>query len=265
MIGQPCISGLNDVSTTDILTQADAALEALRLDEIINIDSAGVAPTSGSFFDLIMNKSTDQTFSQANDSLEAIRDRGDAAWITNTLSTTDILTQAQAAVDASTEIDDISSDIASLNDAVDVSTDVNDILTNIAALNDISSTDVLTQVNASTQLNDIDSAISGLNDAVDSSTDVNDILTNIAALNDVGTTDIYTQVAAVRAAAITEPTDYTAMTKSADNLLWALTGRFYNKNIQGTSDQLTYTSTGGVFATRGVTSSTSEQTLNKAT
>ena len=85
------VAGLNDNSATDILTQSNAALVALDLDHVINVDKAGVAPTSGSLFDLIMNKSTDQTFSQATDSLEGVVD--------NLATTTDLLTQSETAVD----------------------------------------------------------------------------------------------------------------------------------------------------------------------
>jgi len=248
------IGALNDISTTDILTQTDIALIARNLDHIAHVDAIGADPTSGSYLDLIMNKSTNQTFSQANDSLEAIRDRGDATWVT--------------ATDVSTDVNDILTNIAALNDAVDVSTDVNDILTNIGALNDVSTTDILTQaqdaVDASTQIDDIATVLGALNDAVDVSTDVNDILTNIAALNDVSTTDIVTQANAALASAVTEPTAL-SMTKSIDNMMWGVYGRFYHKNLQGTSDQITYTSTGGEFATRDITSSTSDQMIDKAT
>lgn len=43
-------------------------------------DNAIGAITDGSFADELMNKDSGQTFSSATDSLEAIRDRGDAAW-----------------------------------------------------------------------------------------------------------------------------------------------------------------------------------------
>ena len=390
------------ISSTDILTQTNAALAALNIDNLINVDAAGAAPTSGSYLDLIMNKSTNQTFSQANDSLEALRDRGDAGWITGggtgvNYSSTDVYDQALAAlnastmifqivtdtseiqsklptsniagsteladvdgaisglnnavdvstdvndiliniaalnnaadvstdindiytvvtglndaVDVSTDVNDILTNIAALNDAVDVSTDVNDIYTVISGLNDVSTTDILTQaqgavdasteiddiasvlgalnnvsttdiltqgragVDASTQIDDIASVLGALNNisttdiltqaqgAVDASTEIDDIATDIGALNNVSTTDIVTQANAALASAVTEPTAL-SMTKSIDNMMWGVYGRFYHKNLQGTSDQITYTSTGGEFATRDITSSTSDQMIDKAT
>ena len=123
------VNGLKDISSTDILTQSNASLVAFDLDHLSKIDKVGVAPTSGSLLDLIMSKTTDQTFSQATDSLEAIRDRGDAAWFTNVLTTTDLLTQGVIAVNSAT--------------------DINTIIVAVQGLKDISTTDVLTQVNLS--------------------------------------------------------------------------------------------------------------------
>ena len=106
----------------------------------------------------------------------------------NDISTTDILTQAQDAVDASTEIDDIATVLGALNDvsttdiltqaqdAVDASTEIDDIATLLGALNDISTTDILTQAQ----------------DAVDASTEIDDIATAIAGIT-LTSTDILTQ------------------------------------------------------------------------
>ena len=102
-------------------------------------------------------------------------------------------------------------------------------------------------------MNDILTNIAALNDAVDVSTDVNDILTNIGALNDISSTDVLTQANASKAAAVTEPTNL-SMTKSIENMVWAVYGRFFHENVQGTSDQITKTSTGGEFAVRDITS-----------
>ncbi|KKL04689.1 hypothetical protein LCGC14_2613560 [marine sediment metagenome] len=152
LAGSTEIDDLNNISTTDILTQVDIALIARDLDHLVNVDKAGIAPTSGSLFDLIMSKSTDQTFSQATDSLEAIRDRGDAEWITNTLTSTDIITQ------------------------VNLSTGVSGNFALVAGLKDISTTDVLTQVNLSTGVAGNFALVAGLND-----NSATDILTQSAA------------------------------------------------------------------------------------
>lgn len=69
-------------------TEAEDALVTHRLDELLNADSDidGLAPpTVGSVFHELMSKATGSfTFDQTTDSLEALRDRGDAAWITAT-------------------------------------------------------------------------------------------------------------------------------------------------------------------------------------
>ncbi len=76
------LDGLNNLSAADVNAQVDTALIDIRLDELINVLASPTTPTIGSFIDRIMNKDGSQTFSPAADSLEAIRDRGDAAWIT---------------------------------------------------------------------------------------------------------------------------------------------------------------------------------------
>lgn len=47
-----------------------------RLDEIASATAGGTPPTVGSLFDLVMNKNGGQTFDQATDSLESLRDSG---------------------------------------------------------------------------------------------------------------------------------------------------------------------------------------------
>ena len=101
------LGNLNDVSTTDIWTQSNAVMVNLNLDNIINVDALGADPTTGTYLDLIMNKNGSQTFSKTNDSLEAIRDQGDAAWGTNILTSTDILTQVNSSTGANVNIIEI--------------------------------------------------------------------------------------------------------------------------------------------------------------
>lgn len=64
--------------------EVDQALADIYLDYLIKVDFGASNPTIGSLLDKIMNKSGSQTFDPTTDSLEAIRDRGDAAWITAT-------------------------------------------------------------------------------------------------------------------------------------------------------------------------------------
>ena len=72
----------------EIQAAADAALVARRLDELLNADSdvdGAAPPTVGSVFHEMMTKTPGSfTYDQTTDSPEAIRDRGDAAWITAT-------------------------------------------------------------------------------------------------------------------------------------------------------------------------------------
>ena len=72
----------------EVQSEVDDALVAQRLDELVNADSdidGAQPPTVGSVFHELMSKTTGSfTFDQTTDALEALRDRGDAAWITAT-------------------------------------------------------------------------------------------------------------------------------------------------------------------------------------
>lgn len=82
----------------EVQSEVDDALVAQRLDELLNADSdidGAAPPTVGSVFHELMTKTTGSfTYDQTTDSLEALRDRGDAAWITatgfSTLSAADV-------------------------------------------------------------------------------------------------------------------------------------------------------------------------------
>lgn len=73
---------------SEVQSEVDDALVAQRLDELLNADSdidGAAPPTVGSVFHELMTKTAGSfTYDQATDSLEALRDRGDAAWITAT-------------------------------------------------------------------------------------------------------------------------------------------------------------------------------------
>jgi hypothetical protein len=94
------IAALNNLSAAQVNSEVDTALADIRLDELLAADSDidGVAPpTVGSVFHELMSKTTGSfTFDQTTDSNEALRDRGDAAWITatgfSTLSQADVRT-----------------------------------------------------------------------------------------------------------------------------------------------------------------------------
>jgi hypothetical protein len=72
----------------EVQSEAEDAIVAHRLDELLNADSdidGAAPPTVGSVFHELMSKTAGSfTFDQTTDSLEAVRDRGDAAWITAT-------------------------------------------------------------------------------------------------------------------------------------------------------------------------------------
>lgn len=82
------LGGMSTTMRAQIQTEAEDALVVHRLDELLNADSDidGLAPpTVGSvFFELLTKTAGSFTYDQTTDSLEALRDRGDAAWVTAT-------------------------------------------------------------------------------------------------------------------------------------------------------------------------------------
>jgi len=78
------LDALNDVSSSDLAAQ-------ITENDLDHIVKTGVSipsnPSSGSYLDQMMNKDGSQTFDRGTDALEAIRDRGDAAWPTVTVPT----------------------------------------------------------------------------------------------------------------------------------------------------------------------------------
>ena len=82
----------------EVESEVNDALVVHRLDELLNADSdidGAAPPTVGSVFHELMTKTAGSfTYDQTTDSIEALRDRGDAAWITatgfSTLSAADV-------------------------------------------------------------------------------------------------------------------------------------------------------------------------------
>lgn len=75
------ISGLNNVSTTDLAT----ALSDIGLDHLIAValpTGPGTDIDLASVFGYLMDAGTSWTYDRSTDSHEALRDRGDSAWIT---------------------------------------------------------------------------------------------------------------------------------------------------------------------------------------
>ena len=79
------ITGFNDVSTAQVNTEADTALSDIQLDHLFQLaDPTGVV-ANNSFWAKMSSKGSPAvytTYDGTTDSQEAIRDRGDAAWIT---------------------------------------------------------------------------------------------------------------------------------------------------------------------------------------
>lgn len=77
-------TGFNNLTLTNINGEVDTAIADARLDELLAADSdidGAAPPTVGSVFHELMSKSTGSfTYDQTTDALEAVRDRGDAAW-----------------------------------------------------------------------------------------------------------------------------------------------------------------------------------------
>jgi hypothetical protein len=96
----------------EVQSEVDDALVAQRLDELLNADSdidGAAPPTVGSVFHELMTKTAGSfTFDQTTDSLEALRDRGDAAWTTatgfSTHSAADVWTSGTRTLTAGTNI-----------------------------------------------------------------------------------------------------------------------------------------------------------------
>ena len=76
------LDGLNDLSAAEINAEVDTALEDIKLDHLVAVADAD-DPVDGSIIAEIVSATGDwSTFVPSTDSLQALRDRGDAAWTT---------------------------------------------------------------------------------------------------------------------------------------------------------------------------------------
>lgn len=106
------LAGFTAAAKAEIESEMNDALIVHRLDELLNADSDidGLAPpTVGSVFHELMSKTAGSfTFDQTTDSNEALRDRGDVAWITatgfSTHSAADVWASAARTLTAGTNI-----------------------------------------------------------------------------------------------------------------------------------------------------------------
>lgn len=131
------LGGMSTTMKAQVQTEAEDALVTHRLDELLNADSdidGATPPTVGSVFHELLTKTAGSfTYDQTTDSLEALRDRGDAAWITATgFSTLDAAGVRTAVGLASANLDTQLSTIDTVVDAIllDTGTDGVIVVTN---------------------------------------------------------------------------------------------------------------------------------------
>jgi len=143
----------------NVQTHAEAALVAHALDHLIQVSAGALKPTVGSFWDQLTNKDGGQTFAQASDSLEAIRDtaplgtamRGtDNAALAATALSTAVWTAARAGY-----LDELG--------AANVPADVDTLLTRLNAAR-AAYLDELAAGNLPADVAAVDAAIAALND-----------------------------------------------------------------------------------------------------
>lgn len=120
----------------EVQSEVDDALIAKGLDHLVFASVAGADVADNSIFAKLVSKSATadwDSFSNTTDALEALRDRGDAAWITATgFSTLDAAGVRTAIGLASANLD---SQLAALDTAVDaIDADVTTLLANLATV-----------------------------------------------------------------------------------------------------------------------------------
>jgi hypothetical protein len=100
------IAALNNISTAQVNAEVDAALADINLDHLMKIavdtDFATTVHVDSALGQVV--QTADGGFARSTDSLEAIRDRGDAAWITSTFSITAAAIASQVRTELSTEL-----------------------------------------------------------------------------------------------------------------------------------------------------------------
>lgn len=107
------LGGMSTTMKAQVNTEVDAGIADARLDELLAADSDidGAAPPAvGSVFHELMTKTAGSfTYDQTTDSLEALRDRGDAAWATatgfSTHTAADVWAVATRVLTAGTNVD----------------------------------------------------------------------------------------------------------------------------------------------------------------
>ena len=113
------ISALNDLSAAEVNAEVDTALSDIGLDHLLAASVAGSDVTDDSIVAMLVSKSATadwDDYVNTTDSLQALRDRGDAAWITGAGGTNPVVledttvgtvnTQTNFTIAAGSDVDD---------------------------------------------------------------------------------------------------------------------------------------------------------------
>lgn len=101
------ITGFNDLSAAQVNSEVDTALSDIKLDKLLNSTSTLSSDVAlGSVIGQLLDNGTSWSFDRTTDSLEALRDRGDSAWITSTLAASDVWAYSTRILTANTNLND---------------------------------------------------------------------------------------------------------------------------------------------------------------
>jgi len=130
---------LNDVSTAEVNTQVDLGLSDIGLDHLVAASVTGTDITDNSIIARMVSKSATadwDSFDNTTDALEAIRDRGDSAWVTGGGGSAPTEAEIYTYFTSSSRQDTFKADVSALATAA-----------SIAALNDFNpATDTIANV-----------------------------------------------------------------------------------------------------------------------
>lgn len=172
----------------EVQSEVEDALVVHRLDELLNADSdidGAAPPTVGSVFHELMTKTTGSfTYDQTTDALEALRDRGDAAWITatgfSTHSAADVWAAATRTLTSISDSAGVTTLLTRITAALEVYT-----AANIRSAVGLASANMDTQLDALPTNAELTTALAGADDAV---------LAAIAALNNLSAAQVNAEV-----------------------------------------------------------------------
>lgn len=98
------LDALNDITTAQVNTEVDTALSDIKLDHLVAVADAD-DPVDGSIIAELVSATGDwSTFVASTDSMQALRDRGDAAWTTGAGGTPPDLLQNTTITGLSTQL-----------------------------------------------------------------------------------------------------------------------------------------------------------------